>query len=379
MLKYLAGAALAVLLVLNIAWSFRSNKGLLDWGSFVHAGVSYRAGLNPYAENPLIFPPALKRAVNLNPPFSVYLFSRLSPHSTSAQMAFVSAGSLVLFAGVLTALLIEYPDKRGALTILLALNFAGLWHVVEYGQIYMPLFALATAAWLLMKRGSDRDLVLAGLLVGVIVAVKPNFVVWPALLFLAGYRWPAFASLTVAGAISAIPIAVDGLTLYRQWVEVVLAFPGLEWPGNMSLMSLTSRAHLLPVGVLLALCAAGWTALWASKGRDARAVSSAGIGLALLLGPVSWAGYALMLLPVLFSMTWTRLTWTAMALFCVPFFIVMRLSTSQLDHPFLQYVFFGGMYSIALLLLAVEWWTLNRDHEAARVAVPTFAPEVSVA
>jgi hypothetical protein len=39
----------------------------------------------------------------------------------------------------------------------------------------------------------------------------------------------------------------------------------------------------------------------------------------LLLGPVSWAGYTLFLLPFLFSRKWDRVTWVAVLLLAAPF------------------------------------------------------------
>jgi hypothetical protein len=44
-----------------------------------------------------------------------------------------------------------------------------------------------------------------------------------------------------------------------------------------------------------------------------------GLLTVLLLGPVSWAGYTLFLLPFLFSRKWDRITWTAVILLAAPF------------------------------------------------------------
>jgi hypothetical protein len=44
-----------------------------------------------------------------------------------------------------------------------------------------------------------------------------------------------------------------------------------------------------------------------------------GLLTVLLLGPVSWAGYTLFLLPFLFARKWDRVTWAAVVLLAAPF------------------------------------------------------------
>ena len=66
----------------------------------------------------------------------------------------------------------------GALRVAWVFASAPFWETVSLGQIY-ALLALPTAlAWVLLERWP----LLSGVLIGVVAAFKPNFLVWPALL-----------------------------------------------------------------------------------------------------------------------------------------------------------------------------------------------------
>ena len=94
------------------------------------------------------------------------------------------AGTLALFALTLELLLRRYPDKRDPLFILAVCSMAGVWHTLGYLQLYAPLILAVAAAWLLMRRG---NLLLAGIAIGLMVAIKPNFALWPVLMLAAGH------------------------------------------------------------------------------------------------------------------------------------------------------------------------------------------------
>ena len=53
-----------------------------------------------------------------------------------------------------------------------------------------------TGAWLLMRRG---DWLVAGILIGLVVAIKPNYALVPLVLFAAGHWRPAFTAGAAAG------------------------------------------------------------------------------------------------------------------------------------------------------------------------------------
>jgi hypothetical protein len=65
----------------------------------------------------------------------------------------------------------------------------------------------------------------------------------------------------------------------------------------------------------------------------------------LLLGPVSWAGYTLFLLPFLFSRPWNRNIWIGVLILSLPFWLIREATV-------------GGAISNALLGSAYAWAVL---------------------
>ena len=341
---------LAFLLTLNIAgsllWALDRQDGLQDLGSFLHSGAAHREGLDPYGYYPSLQPqPISPDALNLNPPVTVYLFDALSRLDTTVLRHAFLAGTAALFALGVLLLLRAYPDKRDPVVLLAVFSLAGLWHLFGYLQLYAPLFLAAVGAWLLMRRGEALG---AALLIGLIVAIKPNFVLWPLFLLVAGHHRIGLASLATTAAISAVPLILDGPAIYGRWLSLSLSFDGLEWASNVSLMSIGARFGLDPLGYLAGLLTV--VALLALQLRLRPSLldsSTFGITATLLFGPASWAGYTLWLLPYLFAMCWNRAVWTCVLLLCTPFWMVRYLTGLS---PLTNAVF-GPVYGWAVLIL----------------------------
>jgi hypothetical protein len=341
---------LALVLVLNIGasliWAVERQHSLQDLGSFLHSGAAYTRDLNPYARHFWVHPqPISTEALNLNPPISVYVFAALNYLDVTLVKYAFFAGTILLFTAGVLLLLRAYPDKRDPLVLLAVFAMAGLWHLLGYLQIYAPLFLAAVGAWLMMRRGNP---LLAGAMIGMVIAIKPNFGLWPVFLLAAGHPRIAFSAVGTAAGISAIPLLIDGPTIYRQWLELSLAFDGLEWASNASLISIGARlgspfaGHVIAVVAVLGLLY--WQ--WRFKG-DAHQASTYAIFAVLLYGPVSWAGYTLFLLPFLFSRPWTHGTWLGVLMLTLPFWLVRYLTVMG---PIPNAVL-GPMYGWALLLL----------------------------
>ena len=129
---------------------------------------------------------------------------------------------------------------------------AGFWDTLALGQIYMPLVLAGASAWLLLERGEGAW---AGFLMGLVVAMKPNFLVWPVLLLLSGHRLPALVSVATAAAISAIPLIVFGPEVYRQWLELIASdVDRAAFLTNASLAGLTARIGHGTVGLVALAC-----------------------------------------------------------------------------------------------------------------------------
>ncbi|HWO72114.1 MAG TPA: glycosyltransferase family 87 protein [Dehalococcoidia bacterium] len=364
-------ALLAMDAVASLVWALDRIGKLQDLGSFLHAGASYRQGLNPYAYHPWIDPqPISPEALNLNPPVSVYVFEVLtSVDETLLRFAFF-VGSLALFGLALLLLTRAYPEKRTGLSLIFPLAMSGLWHMLGYLQIYAPLVLCVVVAWSCMRRG---NLAVAGILIGIVIAVKPNFALWPLFLLLAGHQRVALASMASAGLLSAIPLIVDGPRIYGQWLELTLSFDGLEWASNASLMSLGARAgvpllgQLAAVSVVLYLLARQWRLK--PEPLDS---SAAAIIAVLLFGPVSWSGYTLFLLPFIFSRAWNAPMRACLLMLCVPFWVVRYAS---LLGPFAN-ALLGFTYGWGILLLLV---LVLKDERGESVAEPERTPRKPVA
>jgi hypothetical protein len=189
--------------------------------------------------------------------------------------------------------------------------------------------------------------------------MKPNFLVWPALLFLSGHRVPALVSVATAGAISAIPLVVVGPEVYRQWFELLAADrERAAFLTNASLAGLTARIGSSTLGLVLGLVLLAAAAVWALRRRPtAMRASALGLVLSLLASPIAWIHYTLFLLPVFFSF-WhlQRMRLVALLLIVpVPFIL------DQFGKPAWIEATMGSVYNWALVLFLVVLLMLERE------------------
>jgi len=317
-------------IALNLAWVVTMRSGLKDLGSFLHSGAGYRLGLNPYHYESWLLPqPVSVQGLNLNPPISVYGFDYLSRLPAGRVEAMFLVGSLLLLALSVGLLMAAYPDKRNVFVLLAVLSLAGVWHMVWYLQLYAPLILAITCSWLLMRRG---NLLAAGVMLGLVVAIKPNFGVVILALLAARHFKVALPALGTAAIISAAPLLISGPLIYEQWIELATSFKGLVWTSNASLVSAGARFHQPLVGYALASVALLLMLYWQWRFRPPVLQSTAAaITAALLIGPVSWAGYTLFLLPYFFSQRWDRRLWTAVVMLDMPF--APKLLAAMLGLP----------------------------------------------
>lgn len=335
-------------MVLNAMWLGVNITKLRDYGSFIAAGKAATRGENPYGTYEETFRVHYYRfdvdSPNLNPPISIYPFQLLARVDWHAGKAALDIVSITIFAGVVLALLKAYPEKRTPLMLLWIASLAGVWHSMELGQIYMPLLAATTAAWLML----DRRPLLAGVLIGLAIVFKPNFAVWPALLLLGGDRKTSISAFATAAGISAIPLIVDGPGVYRQWLEASRDFAGLEMPGNSAIIAIFARIGLDGVGVVASIATAVGLAAYALKGgASKRDLSALGILGALLLGPITWSGYSLFALPILMSRRWGGWEKASAAFFAFPVWLLLALMMTNT----VTYVLIGPIYGWGLLIL----------------------------
>jgi hypothetical protein len=346
--RVLISVVLAMSLLLQLVWVAVNVGDLRDYGSFIAAGKAVEDGDNPYG----VYEDTYRTTYanfeldlpNLNPPISVYAFQALAAVDPATGKAVLNAASVLLYAAVIVALVRRYPDKRTPLVLLWALSLAGFWHVIELGQVYVPLLAAVTAAWLLQ----ERQPLLAGVLVGLAIALKPNFAVWPLLLLLSGERRTSLSALGTAAGISAIPLLLDGPQIYRHWLEASTDFGGIEMPGNSAIVAIFARAGLDALGWAASALLVGALAVYALKARASKQeLAAAGIVGALLLGPITWSGYSLFALPVLMARPWGGWERASAAFLAFPVFVLLALMPMNGVTWFIV----GPVYGWGLLIL----------------------------
>ena len=366
----LAEVVLATVAVLVIIAEFERTwprDWLWDFGSFVESGRAARDGLNPYGIYPLTFhvlmPGFEAWNPNLNPPISAVLFQLFDLAEPRRMFRIWYGISIALYAATVALLLVRYKDGPRTVLAIWAFALAGFWDTLLLGQIYIPLVLAGAAGWLLLERGAT---IWAGVLIGVVVAIKPNFAVWPVLLFLSGHFRPAVAALITAAVISVIPALVLGPDVYRQWLELIAADAERAFfLTNASLSGLAARAGMPVLGVALSALLLGASALWALAGRrSGTEVSAVALVVALLASPIAWVHYTLFLLPVLISMWRLEGVRLAAALLIVPVpFIISQFGRSPAEQATV-----GSIYNWALLLLLL---VLIGD-EVRRSGLPSF-------
>jgi hypothetical protein len=300
----LLGAALVYL----PSFGPHAKYGYKVLGSFWASGWAAAHGLNPYAVYPLTWTfhldghPGTVVDLNLSPPALLPFFAAFSWVGVDAAARIWSLISALLIIGSAALLVAEncaHVQHRQILWFLLA---RAMFNTLWLGQDYSLMIALAVAAWVLLAR--DRQLA-AGILLGVLVAAKPNYALWPLLLVFCG-RWKATAvAAGVAAALCALPLALYGPGIYGEWMRAVASDPHWFFPNEVSLIGLATRAGHARVGEALAaalLIASCVVVVW--KRPSLRVTSGVALSVGMLASPLAWYQYAMLLAGPLFARRW---------------------------------------------------------------------------
>lgn len=363
-LRLFVTAGLAIFSLWAIQFEFArvfSDHGLWDFGAFVASGRAAAVGLDPYG----IYPPLTPHVVfpgfdawnpNLNPPVSAVLFQAFDladPVTVFRIWRWMSIGCYL--AAVLLLLLRYSGGFEAVLLAIWAVALAGFSDTLYLGQIYTPLVLVTVAAWLLLEKGRT---VSAGILIGLLVSMKPNFLVWPVLLFLAGYGLPSLVSIATAAFIATIPLTQFGAHIYLDWLRLV-ASDGERaiFLTNASFTGLAARIGVPVAGTILSVLLLLGLAIWAFRRRPpVLDVSGLALVAALLASPLGWIHYTLFLLPVLLHHWQRPWTWIVAAALVIPVPFVL----AQFGKPALIQFTVGSVYAWALVLfllglITAEW------------------------
>lgn len=334
-------------------------EGLFDFGSFIGSGQLASLGRNPYSlDSPLInkvsFPEIGVEgyAPNLNPPISVLLFRLFAQFDPYQSLLVWRIITIALFIISILLLNHAYPVTGfwSVFRLIWAFSLAGLWHTIRLGQIYGVLILLTVLIYIMLKKQRP---ILAGLFLGILIALKPNFVFWAFLLLVAG-NWRSFLSSGITTlAISTVPIFTNGYEIYQQWLTTTSMYttPNLLIPGNNSLQGLTSHFGSAFIGVIMSIILCILTSVFVRIYKPPLAfINSFGIICSLFISPIAWTGYTILTLPIFFeNKEWNWFLKIAAGIFTFPFILIFYFFSTS---PF-NFVFWDWFYGWGLLMMLV--------------------------
>jgi hypothetical protein len=327
----------------------------MDFGSFLASGQMALDGNNPYGyDHALVFNVPIHEynlvipSPNLNPPISIPLFKWIAIIVSDPVQAAI-AWKLISFCLYLVFLYLLarwFPQAATLLTVLWAISLAGFWQTTQVGQLYIPLLFLCALAWQSLEKG---NVVVAGICMGLLISIKPQFVFWPIFLLMLRQTTAFIISAITGLLISIVPIVLDGVAVYKQWIDATLEYNGLLLPGNMSVQALLAHLGLETLNPWASLVVPGCLLYWVWINKPPIIKTSLMALLAMLLvSPYSWSGYSLFLLPHFFSTrVWNWKTTAAACLLCFPFAFVLEYFASG---P-LPYILSGWIYGWAIVIL----------------------------
>jgi hypothetical protein len=316
-------------------------QNLYDFNTFVRAGKAIVTGSNPYT-----LPERL--STNLNPPITLFVFQFLAEPDTQFLYQVWRIISFILYIILVAVLARTYNNPVTPTHVVLAFCMTGIWYTLLMGQIYIFLLFLCLSAWLLLKSGNQ---VAAGIIIGLLAAIKPNFLVWPGLLLLSGGVPAAISSFGIAALISIIPLFAYGSTVYVQWIQMLAVYKAAPLATNMSIYGFTSRLGLPTLGIVLSfvLLVAIANFVWRRR-PSILEVSGIAIVVSLLATQYAWVGYAVLLLPIYFSKELSPLLVVSALLLCMPSIVVFYIGR----YSELAQIAIGMIYFSALVLILIE-------------------------
>jgi hypothetical protein len=253
---------------------------------------------------------------NLDPPVLAVLLAPLARlDALTAYRAFALLNAVLAVGSVIVMADRTKVRPGWAMAAVAALAVSSpLQGTVALGQVYGLLAAALTVAWLAQRHGRAGW---AGVALGLAVAVKPSLLpllLWP---LLRRDRRILFAALGAGAVATAVGIVAGGWAATVEWLRLLSAFQVTGFGDNASLVALAVRFHLpswlgcLVGGVLLGIT------LWRAPRRPDHAIWSI-TAAALLLAPIAWNNYLLLLAPSVPVLLGLRQWRAAVALLALP-------------------------------------------------------------
>jgi hypothetical protein len=266
--------------------------------------------------------------VSLNPPVSVLGFQLLARGGPEVVGRVWQISSAVVYALVVTVLLRLFPTATSGYRLLLMLLLGPLWSVLIAGQLHVALLIPASVALV----NGHRKPTLAAICAGIVIAVKPQFLAWPILLFCTRHNRQAVVSLATAAGLSALPLFLGHRDWYAQWLTALTEREQehvIVFPQNISVYGLLQRWEVpeaLAMGAV-ALAFAAIVVAVAIRKPPVRRVYAIGTIAALLFAPLTWDTYATLLVPVFLSeRRWPLGMKAVVAIFLIPYVLLVYLT-----------------------------------------------------
>ncbi len=335
-----------VMILLNFLLSSHYyHPGDLD--AFLSSGRAVINGTNPYTgwtQHYGLLP-------NRNPPISLLAFMPLSNFTVEQVYPIMYAVSAVMSIASVIMLYLWYRPNIPFLHASVIFASSGLWSIFSVGQIYIFLLLDIVIAWILIHK---KNYLLAGLFIGFLISIKPNFILWPFLLFLAGFRKVSISAIISAIFFTLIPAPFLGLSVYFEWLKLsstAFAENGMYSPENASAFGFADRLGAIGIGYVIVAFILCLTIFWIFKTRpDIELVGRAAIVISVLASPLGWNMYSALMLPIFFIPKWNKPIVLASILFMIPSPTLHELS----DLSPISLILTGSFYFMGLMLILIS-------------------------
>jgi alpha-1,2-mannosyltransferase len=286
----------------------------VDFDTFWHSAAALTHGADIYDT------PA--KLTNLNPPLLTVLLTPFTLLDALPGYRVFAVLTLLMVLGAVLVVARELRLGRGVTVavVLAVLASSPLHGTLVLGQIYGLLLIGLVAGWVAERRGRP---VAAAVLWGITVALKPSL--GPVLLLgLALRRWRPLRAGLAAGAVASLTgVLVAGPASGPQWLVIALSEPVPDAVDNASLPGVAMRLDIPPaVGTVLGAVLLLGTLLWLARHRarvdPAGTAPWAVVAAGLLVAPIAWHNYLLLLLPGVLVLLAQGRRVTAAALLALP-------------------------------------------------------------
>ena len=269
-------------------------------------GKALRAGVNPYVSIPELaakFEPNLNQWLNVSayPPVVALIGLPLSylPYAWGVIVWLLFEIASLITAVVLSVKRFGGENARTAVLVV-AFFFVGwqpIYVELTLGQLMIPILLLLTLVWLRLRLGKD---VQAGLLLGVVMAIK--LYAWPLAIFLllSGRRKAFATSCAVLVIANVMMIAIVGMpvvTDYYLRVGGMVLAQYVSDPWNFSAWSIGFRALGTGGGAVLSVLILCYSLIMALRSKDFETGFMTMLIASTILQPISWIHYLITLLP----------------------------------------------------------------------------------